>query len=207
MSDNRSVLYGLGDMGDLLTHAAVVSENASVLLFLIIDYSMNVNLPNDAHVYPLHYAVMNDDIRMVTLLVNNGAFIDCTDDCRRTPLMISCERDHDAISEFLMDRGASTIKKDSYGDTALHIAVKSKSYDCMNKLFSSERAVDVNSKNNVHDTPLHIACRMGFHSISRNLLDEEADPHLVNKFGKSPLDEANLADNNRLRNIIMRYVS
>lgn len=204
IAENPELLYSRGDMGDLLTHEAVLSESETMLMYIINEQSIDINLPNSVHMYPLHYAVMSGSLRMVTILVNRGAHVDCYNDSKMTPLMLSCETDESEITQFLLDRGASFRTQDGTGNYPLHIASKAKSYSCVTKLISAGSRVNV--KNHVHDTPLHISCRLGFHSVSRLLLEEGADPETDNKFDYSPLDEASTNGNTRIRNLLSRYV-
>lgn len=205
LSENANALYSRGDMGDLLTHEAVLSQTESVLMYIAGDQGLNVNLPNDVHMYPLHYAVTSGSLRMVTILVNRGAYIDCVNDSKMTPLMIACEEDDSDITQFLLDRGASFRTQDGSGNFPIHIATRSKSYSCVTKLISAGSTV--NLKNHFHDTPLHISCRLGYHSVSRLLLEEGSDPESDNKFDVSPLDEASSTGNARMRNLLSRYTS
>lgn len=205
LSDNPDLLYSRGDMGDLLTHEAVLSESESVLMYIVNDQAVNVNLPNSVQMYPLHYAVVSGSMRMVTILVNRGAYIDCPNDSKMTPLMLACDADDDEITQFLLDRGASFRAQDGCGNFPIHIASRAKSYSCVTKLISSGSSV--NLKNHIHDTPLHISCRLGYHSVSRLLLEEGANPESDNKFDYSPLDEASSNGNTRMRSLLSRYIS
>jgi ankyrin repeat protein len=219
LSENPDLVYSRGDMGDLLTHEAVLSEDESVLMYVVNDRGVDVNLPNSAHMYPLHYAVVSGSLRMVTILVNRGAYIDCVNDSRMTPLMMACESDDPALTQFLLDRGASTRTQDGSGNFPIHIASRAKSYSCVSKLISSGSSGSssgssgsssgsiVNVRNHFHDTPLHVSCRLGFHSVSRLLLEEGADPEIENKFDYSPLDEASTGGNTRMRNLLARYIT
>lgn len=205
LSENPDLLYSRGDMGDLLTHEAVLSENDSVLMYIVNDQGLDVNLPNLVRMYPLHYAVMSGCLRMVTILVNRGAYLDCVNDARMTPLMLACDSDDSEITQFLLDRGASVRTQDGCGNYPIHIAARAKSYSCVSKLISAGSTV--NLKNHLHDTPLHVSCRLGYHSVSRLLLEEGANPEIDNKFDYSPLDEASSGGNTRMRNLLSRYIS
>lgn len=205
LSENPNLLYSRGDMGDLLTHEAVLSESESVLMYIVNDQALDVNLPNSVRMYPLHYAVVSGSLRMVTILVNRGAYIDCANDSRMTPLMLACDADDSEITQFLLDRGASFRTQDGCGNFPIHIAARAKSYSCVTKLVASGSTV--NLKNHIHDTPLHISCRLGYHSVSRLLLEEGADPESDNKFDYSPLDEASSNGNTRIRHLLSRYIS
>lgn len=204
LDENPRLQYSRGNTGDLLTHQAVLSDNESLLSYLLNEKSFDTNLPNDAHAYPLHYAVLSGSLRMVTILVNHRAFVDCTDSSKKTPLMIACEEEDHDIAEFLLDRGASTMTQDACGNKPIHFAVKSRAQACLRRLLSSE--AEVNAVNHMDETPLFVACKSGFHGVSRTLLRAGADPEKRNKFGTSPLDEASSNGSSSLVELLRRYV-
>lgn len=206
LNDNPRLLYSRGKTGDLLTHEAVLSENENILSHLLNEKSFDANLPNDVHVYPLHYAVLSGSLRMVTILVNHRAFVDCTDSSKKTPLMIACEEEDHDIAEFLLDRGASAVTQDSSGNKPIHFAVRSRAQACLHRLLSDTDTCDVNAVNHMDETPLFIACKLGFHGVSRTLLRAGADPEKCNKFGRNPLDEASLNGSSSLVDLLRRYV-
>jgi ankyrin repeat protein len=204
LNENPQLQYSRGNSGDLLTHEAVLSDNESLLSYLLNEKSFDANLPNDVHAYPLHYAVLSGSLRMVTILVNHRAFVDCVDGSKKTPLMAACEEEDHDIAELLLDRGASTITQDASGNKPIHFAVKSRAQACLRRLVSSD--ADVNAVNHMHETPLFIACKFGFHGVSRTLLRAGADPEKANKFGTTPLDEASSNGSSSLVDLLRGYV-
>lgn len=204
LDDNPQLQYSRGKTGDLLTHEAVLSDNEALLSYLLVEKSFDANLPNDVYAYPLHYAVLSGSLRMVTILVNHRAFVDCIDSSKKTPLMVACEEEDHDITEFLLDRGASTMTEDAAGNKAIHYAVKSRAQACLRRLLSAE--ADVNAVNHMDETPLFVACKLGYHGVSRTLLREGADPERGNKFGSSPLDEASSNGSSSLVELLRSYV-
>lgn len=204
LNDSPQLQYSRGSTGDLLTHDAVLSDNESLLSYLLNDKAFDANLPNDVHTYPLHYAVLSGSMRMVTILLNHRAFVDCADGSRKTPLMLACEEEDHDITELLLDRGASTLTQDAAGNNPIHFAVRSRSQACLRRLVSAE--ADVNAVNHMQETPLLIACKLGFHGVSRNLLRAGADPEKANKFGTTPLDEAASNGSSSLVDLLRGYV-
>lgn len=204
LDENSYLQYSRGKTGDLLTHEAVLSDNESLLSYLLNEKSFDTNLPNDVHAYPLHYAVLSGSLRMVTILVNHRAFVDCVDNSKKTPLMVACEEEDHDIAEFLLDRGASTMTQDASGNKPIHFAVKSRAQACLRRLLSSD--ADVNAVNHMDETPLFVACKFGFHGVSRTLLRAGADPEKENKFATAPLDEAASNGSSSLVDLLRRYV-
>lgn len=208
LEENPHLQHSRGKTGDLLTHEAVLSENETMLSYLLNEKSLDSNLPNDVHAYPLHYAVLSGSLRMVTILVNHRAFVDCVDSAKKTPLMLACEEEDHDITEFLLDRGASTMTQDALGNKPIHFAVKSRAQACLRRLIGPDGAdgADINAVNHMDETPLFIACKLGFHGVSRTLLRAGADPDKANKFGTTPLDEAASNGSTSLVDLLRRYV-
>lgn len=204
LDENAHLQYSRGKTGDLLTHEAVLSDNESLLSYLLNEKYFDTNLPNDVHAYPLHYAVLSGSLRMVTILVNNRAFVDCIDSSKKTPLMVACEEEDHDIAEFLLDRGASTMTQDASGNKPIHFAVKSRAQACLRRLLTFD--ADVNTVNHMDETPLFVACKLGFHGVSRTLLRAGADPEKENKFATTPLDEAYSNGSSSLVDLLRRYV-
>lgn len=204
LEENPHLQHSKGKTGDLLTHEAVLSDNEGLLSYLLVERSFDANLPNDVHAYPLHYAVLSGSLRMVTILVNHRAFVDCVDSYKRTPLMVACEEEDHDIAEFLLDRGASTMTQDAAGNKPIHFAVKSRAQACLRRIISAE--ANVNTVNHMDETPLFVACRSGYHGVSRTLLRAGADADKTNKFGTSPLDEAMANGSSSLVDLLRTYV-
>ncbi len=204
LEENPHLQHSKGKTGDLLTHEAVLSDNEALLSYLLVERSFDANLPNDVHAYPLHYAVLAGSLRMVTILVNHRAFVDCVDSYKKTPLMVACEEEDHEIAEFLLDRGASTMTQDAGGNKPIHFAVKSRAQACLRRIISAE--ANVNAVNHMDETPLFVACRSGYHGVSRTLLRAGADADKTNKFGTSPLDEAMANGSSSLVDLLRTYV-
>ena len=205
LSENPQILYSYGEMGDYLIHSAVLSDNESVLNYLIQDHRFDVNILNDNGMSALHYASLASSLRMVTILVNRNTYVDPRNLSGKTPLMLACENDDEDICEFLLDRGSSLRTYDHDGNSPLHLAVINKSYGCVRMILT--RDIDIEVTNFLNETPLHLGCKQGYHTICRFLLESGADTSTENIFGNSPLDEANKHENPRLTNLICRYAS
>lgn len=144
----------------------------------IIEYLLgkgaDVNKFCQDNITPLFEAAKKNDISMVKLLVENGAYINISDDSGRTPLHYSAISRKDQTSvEYLIDSGASINDKDNNGDTPVHLASK------MGKVYSLccllKKGADVNIKNNRGETALWKASRWGLSNIVEILLNFSAD--------------------------------
>lgn len=92
-----------------------------------------------------------------------------------TPLMLAAACGHPHIVHTLLISQnilANAISNDSYGQTALHIAVSLGQLMCVQVLVASMK-VDVNSRDNLEMTPLHVATFGHFDEAIRLLLERE----------------------------------
>jgi len=58
---------------------------------------------------PLLYAILNNDLEMVTLIMNNNASVDLCDFKCVTPLMLACQVNNLAIVSYLIDNYQPTL--------------------------------------------------------------------------------------------------
>lgn len=84
--------------------------------------------------------------------------------------------------------------KDPFGNTALHLACKSGSWEVLDVLLDQDN-IEIDPQNKVDgDTPLHVTARYAQDEpehgtfIARNLVEVGADPRLRNKHNQKPID-------------------
>ncbi|KAI8912831.1 kinase-like domain-containing protein [Gorgonomyces haynaldii] len=94
------------------------------------------------------------------------------------------------IQKLLQERGADFIKnnKDLHQNTLIHIAFTNGHEQLLD--FCFEKKLDVDASNVGGDTPLIIACKRGFVSIAKRLLDAGADINRGNGHGNTALHYA-----------------
>ena len=204
IADNRELCSARDDDNDTLLHAGVLSDNETLVRYLVNELSIPINSHNSDRCTPLHYAVFTKSLRTTTLLLNAGAFIDCQDAAGRTPLMLACQNNDSDIVQLLLDRGASVRCFDLCGENALHHASRNKCLSCIRHLIRNTDC-ELISKNNFEETALHIACGTGSHTSVRFLLEAGADPDAKTKFGKTPSDYIS-RDNARLRTLVSSHM-
>ncbi len=170
------------------------------LVKLLLDHKADPNTLIDNNT-PLEYAVSNNKINMVKLLLGNEATkVDSLKADGNTALHIAAKLGHVEIVELLIPK-INIDSKNKAGDTPLHCALSNKK-DLLAQLLINNNA-DVNSKNNEEDTPLHIAVAGGQESLVNLLLEKGADFTLKNKKGVSTLDNAVAQNNFKLLLILL----
>ena len=118
------------------------------------------------------------------------------DELGNTPLHIACKYNHEAITIYCINRAVIESKEPSterilseylnkkniYGETPLHLAVKNPSKDALQVILRN-RAVDINVQNDRGETPLHLAIRSGKKEIIELFLKKNADITIKDKNG------------------------
>jgi ankyrin repeat protein len=135
---------------------------------------------------PLHKAMVHYDgkqlDKLVDRLLSRGA-----DDTYQTSygsslLHLAVAREHDAVVQMLLDRGADIEGKNlSIGATALHYAVFKGNIALVEKLL--DRNADLEAKMIEGLTALHLAVLMGYREIVKSLLDYGANPNVQTQLG------------------------
>lgn len=94
----------------------------------------------------------------------------------------------------------NNINKDK--DTALSIAVRSKSVDCVKLLL--DKGADVSLRNKSDSSPLMISCKIGSLNIMKELLNHGANVNEKNILGDTPLKIAQMNGNSELAMVLMK---
>jgi hypothetical protein len=92
----------------------------------------------------------------------------------------------------MVDRHADITTKDTYGDTALHLALKNKHTDTAELLVS--RGANVNAKGALEDTPLHVSIYESEAGMATLLRQKGADDTLLNRYGLNPAEMQGLPE-------------
>ncbi|KAH3747829.1 hypothetical protein DPMN_182261 [Dreissena polymorpha] len=135
---------------------------------------------------PLHCASMVSDSYVLRLLLKKGARVNDYDGYERAALHYAAERDVFCV-ELLLESGADINIPDGNCDTPLHWAAFKNNIQCVKLLLQRGAKVDPLDFNN--DTPLAWAARKGHVEVISVLLDYNADPHIENLRGLTPVDK------------------
>jgi ankyrin repeat protein len=94
----------------------------------------------------------------------------------------------EVIRDLLMRKDVDSEGKNIFSDgwTALHYAVQ-ESYLEAAQVLIEDFKVNIDSRTNFNKTPFHFACRKGDNALIRYLLDQGANPTVVDRDGYTPL--------------------
>jgi ankyrin repeat protein len=141
---------------------------------------------------PLHYATMNEDLKMAQMLIEYHAAINARDHDGLTPVMSACSKGSLEMVELLVRHGAKTDARSNDGYSAMHCAVSSGCLGILQGLLrhSSDQAEDMAVVDDDGLTLLHVSAAGGHCEILRFLLQNSADARIKDKKGRSALDWA-----------------
>ena len=182
LSHDPTLVNATDACGDTLLHLAVIHQHEYLARYLATNVEMSVNLTNKARMTPLHYAVCTGNLRLVTLALNLGCFVDAADCSGRTPLHHSVMRCDASCLDLLICRSAYVNTTDMAGDTALHYAGRDGWLNGVRKLSTSRHCV-VDVENCLGETPLHMASKSESPACITFLIMSGANPAKRDKSG------------------------
>jgi ankyrin repeat protein len=183
--------------GQMLTKACLGGNHPLVRLCLSKGAILEKTLPNGVN--PFHQAIVDEHLKIVDVLLADGADFKATDNKGRNALHIASShagestltvnygsRDKELIVSYLLEDGAEPNARTPEGDTALHFAVATGVVSIVNTLLKSGASVNIRNKKG--STPLHAAVRTWiFPDIVDLLLDYEACATAQDNNGFTPL--------------------
>jgi ankyrin repeat protein len=130
--------------------------------------------PSTGFQTPLHCAIRSDSINTVKILVDNGAYVNVTDENGMTPLHMAVNNCNLKIADYLLAEGAYLNLKDGkYGRTELHTAVIRGQGEIVDRLIKD--GAKTNIEDNDGNNPLDYARYHGFKQIA-HLLEKHNAP-------------------------------
>ena len=167
---------------------AVKDNKLDLAETLITNKWLDVNEKNGVGETPIFFAVYNNNLEMVKLLVKHGAILDVITYCG-SPLLLNCLRHKDnKIVKFLIDSGADVNVKDN-GRSLLYFCIGDNSE--LLEFLLDRNDLDTNTRHgDWGTTPLLVAIQIGSIDIVRKLIKHGANVNLAEYNGTSPLDMA-----------------
>ncbi|MBD3254170.1 MAG: hypothetical protein GF383_03715 [Candidatus Lokiarchaeota archaeon] len=156
-------------------------------------------------------AARNKDFRMVKWAVNMGADVNARNEDGKSALIYACDyKASIEIAQYLVKNGAEVNVKAKYGDSPLGYGAMYGELALVKFLLESK--ADVNMQGEYGRTALHYASTprdwsSNYFGIAKLLLENGADPNLVNDGGDNPLLEALMYDNFdvRILNLLVEF--
>ncbi|MDF2964870.1 MAG: ankyrin-2-like [Rickettsiaceae bacterium] len=159
----------------------------------------NINEIHEHNGYSLlHYAVQQNNLKVIELLLENGANIDLPSSQGKgnvSPLILTIQKHRLEPLKMMLPLINDINQKDDQGWTLLHHAAHQGNTEAIEYLVSQGAAIDASDLNGY--TPLHIATEDNCYEAVKTLIDNDADLYCINIHDKyTPLEIA-LKNNNR----------
>ncbi len=151
---------------------------------MLLEGGADPGLENQRSRAPLHFAAVTGNSEIVSLLVNAGVDVNCTDSEGLTPLMLMAQnRKTDAALKFIQNENVDTELKDKNNCSAVDYATQAGLRELVKALTKDEEE----HTDSYGNTSLHHACFNGQGEVVKVLIEKGADVNKLNDNGASPL--------------------
>lgn len=154
---------------------------------LLLDHGADIEYPRSPS--PLQRATHWANLKIVNLLLANGAVLEKKNNSGMTPLYLASEEGHDNMIGFLLARGANQKTRSNKGFTPLHAAVAAGHTESVKLLLDHGVGVD-DQENSCRQTPRCIAAVEGHVEIAEQLMQKGANPSSYDDHNWTPLHAA-----------------
>lgn len=176
--------------GDTPLNLACMYTNNYDFIKLLIKYGAKINIMNDELSTPLinacRYArrvgIIDNNLKIINLLLDNDADVNAVDNKGNTPLLHSR---HLQILETLLNHGADINHQNNLGFSLLMRIIKDKHETV---LFLLKHGADINVRNKLNQSPLSIALIAMHHDKNVKLLIRlGANINIIDSFTSTPV--------------------
>lgn len=137
----------------------------------------------------LFFAVRNNDIAKIDLLLKSGQYVDSITNDNVTPLMKTVITNNVETAKILLEFGANpNHKTKASGTTPLIKAILNSDINMVKLLL--EHGADINLCDDDGRTPLWVAANKNYNELVQLLIHNGADKRIKNIYGETPLDRA-----------------
>jgi uncharacterized protein len=160
---------------------AVMNRNSAAVRSLL-QRKVDVNAPQVDGTTALHWAVRQDDVDTVDLLIRAGANVSASNREGVVPMLLAALNGNATIVDRLIKAGANVnAALDQFGDTALMMASRAGKADAVKVLL--DRGAQIDAKETWGDTTaLMWAVAEGNHDVVKLLIDRGANVNARSKF-------------------------
>ncbi|KAJ5072020.1 ankyrin repeat family protein [Anaeramoeba ignava] len=182
---NAQTLNGLNCL-----HLAANSKNSEILKLVLNTKKVDINSFDNTHKTPLLYAVETGNIQLVSLLIQQKAKLDLSDDSSFTIFHKSILMNNEEMFFYLAKQANSeeelNINSGSpSGDLLIHSAIIIRNFNILKFIIEHEGLI--NAQNHKEETPLHLAAYTGNFEIIKLLLEKGADPKIQDLKNQFPI--------------------
>ena len=168
-------------------YLAAQRGHATVVDLLLSARGINPNLAVLVGATPLCIAAEKGHEAIVESLLKFPSIqVDACRDDGVTPLLMATQKGNPGVVELLLRADARVNVTFADGTAPLHVAVNKGNFDVAEVLLRSSE-IRVNQRTETLVTALAVACRHGHKELVRLLLENGADPNMVNDVGIAPL--------------------
>ena len=194
--------YSISNAGSYDNFIAAVTFDQPATIEKLLARGFDPNTPNEKGIPGLLLAIQSDSPKAAMILAKHPKTnLNSFNQHDESPLMLAAINNQLQLAKVLIERGADVNKA---GWTALHYAASKGHRDMMRLLMDHEAYIDSESENGT--TPLMMAAYYASPLTVKLLLEEGADPTLVNNANVSALDMALFKDHQQSAFYIKAFI-